>query len=184
MTKKLIFALAIMGATVMAQGAMADLEQDRAKADAYLAEEDFKKAFKQYRELAREGDHDSQYMVAEMYATGTGTKKDMYDAYAWSTLAAQSGLDASQTYSDDLLAQIDNKEKAKKAALKLDSKYGKEALQAKADRYAMTSSRGSGQRAGACTGSRLSCSRRVEAVGVSTVSGGGAVAPPQASGGN
>jgi TPR repeat protein len=184
MIRKLAILTALLGAFFTTQVAFAGLEEDRAKADAYLESGDEKKAFKQYRELARDGDYDSQFMVAEMYATGLGTKTDMYDAYGWATLAAESESAEAKAYSEELLTKVEDKDKAIRESLKLKNKYGKEALQAKANRYAEHGA--TGARAGACTGSRLSCNRRVEAISISPTAGGtvGGGPAPRPGGGN
>lgn len=175
---KNLFALLILATTMVAAPAFAGLKEDRAEADAYLKAGDEKKAFKAYRDLARDGDHDSQFTLAEMYATGVGTKTDMIDAYAWSVVAAESGNPDVSAYAEKLLSEVDNKDKAERAALKLVDKYGKAAQDAKAERLAR---QGSGQRFGACTGSRLSCNARVEAI---KMNGSETGAPPVAEGGN
>lgn len=177
---KLLISLTLLTGLCAIPAAWADLEEDRAKADAYLEAGNEKKAFKAYRTLARDGDHHAQFTLAEMYETGTGTKQDLIEAYAWSVLAAESKVEALNVYSQQLLVQISDKEKAQHEARQLLNKYGKEALQAKAER--LGDLRGSGQRYGSCTGSRLSCNRRVESVAISPV--GGAGAPPVSSGGN
>lgn len=175
--KKMLSLLAALLAFA-AMPVLAGLAEDRAKADAYLEAGDTKKAFKAYRSLARDGDHDAQFTLAEMYETGVGTRIDLVDAYAWSVLAAESDLEALGLYSEQVLSQIQDKDKARRAALKLKEKYGKEALAEKAERLAV---RGNGQRYGSCTGSRISCSGRVEAI---QLNGSETTAPPVASGGN
>lgn len=159
--------------------AWADLASDRARADAYLAAKDYKQAFRAYRDLARDGDHDAQFTLAQMYETGQGTRQDLIDAYAWAALAAEVGMPELKLYSKQVLAKIDEsrKDKAKKAALKLQNKYGKEALQAKADRLA---TRGAGRHYGSCTGSRIACSNRVESVSISPAGGATMVGPDPA----
>jgi TPR repeat protein len=89
-----------------------------------------------------------------MYLAGQGVKADALDAYAWSVLAAESGLDKSMALSEALLADIADKSKAEREAGKLLDKYGKAALQEKADQMA---ARENGRRSGSCTGSRLTC---------------------------
>jgi len=179
--KSLVSLIALLSALAGLSSAWADLASDREKADAYLAAKDYKQAFRAYRDLARDGDHDAQFTLAQMYETGTGTGQDLIDAYAWAALAAEIGMPELEQYSEQLLARIDdpNKYKAQQAALKLKNKYGKEALQAKADRLA---TRGSGRHYGSCTGSRIACTNRVESVSIAVA--GGAGAPPVASGGN
>ncbi len=177
--KFLIVALTLVSA-LFSISAFADLAEDRARADQLLADGDDKAAFKAYRDLARDGDHDAQYLVSTLYATGRGTRKDLIDAYGWSVVAAEAELDKLAQHSEQLFEAIpENKRgKAERKARSLMNKYGKEALQEKADRLA---TRGAGRRMGSCTGSRLSCR---SGVGVAVSPAGGAGAPPVASGGN
>lgn len=177
--KALILVLATVSALI-AIPAFADLAEDRARADQLLAEGEDKKAFKAYRDLARDGDQDSQYLLSTMYAQGRGTKKDIIDAYGWSVVAAEAGLDKLDEHSAKLYASIDESDrtKADKKARSLVNKYGQEAL---AEKAARLETRGAGRRMGSCTGSRLSCRN---ATGVSISPAGGAGAPPVASGGN
>lgn len=176
-----LFILVLTAASAMLSfTAFADLAEDRARADSLLEAGDEKGAFKAYRDLARDGDHDAQYLVSVMYAQGRGTKADLIDAYGWSVVAAEAGLDKLDVHRDSLYASIDAKEqkKADRKARSLVNKYGQEALQEKADRLA---TRGAGRRMGSCTGSRLSC-RSGQGVAIAPV--GGAGAPPTAPGGN
>ena len=158
-TMTLLALLAMMLPTAV----LADLTEDRAKADALLEAGEERKAFKAYRTLARDGDHHAQFTLAEMYEVGVGTKVDLIDAYAWSVLAAESGVAELGTYSRQVLARVDDQAKAERVAQKLKNKYGQEALALKAERLAV---RGAGRRYGACTGSRVACAGRVEAIGL------------------
>lgn len=153
----------------MSAGAASQLELDRAKADGLLEQGEEKSAFKAYRELARSGDHDSQYVLSTLYAQGVGTRKDLNEAYGWAVLAAESGLDKLQDYSEELLALTEKPEKARRKARSLLNKYGEEALARRAEQLAV---RGAGRRYGSCTGSRLTC-RNVDAVGINSVGASG-----------
>ncbi len=177
--KSFILALAAVSA-LFSINVYADLAEDRARADKLLAEGDEKGAFKAFRDLARDGDQDAQYLLSTMYATGTGTSQDLIDAYGWSVVAAEAGLDKLDEHSAQLFQAIpeNQQDKAERKARSLVNKYGQDALAEKAERLA---TRGAGRRSGSCTGSRLSCR---DAVGISLSTTQSAGAPPVASGGN
>lgn len=130
------------------------LKEYRTEADQYYQAGNFKKAYKGYFKLAKIGDHYSQYWVSYMFENGEGKKASLEDAYAWSVLAAESGREKLVIKSDALLERVDNKAVAQKKANKLMKKYGKEALDKKAD---MLAKRDTGRRSGSCVGSRLTC---------------------------
>lgn len=52
---------------------------------------EFKAAYKQYLQLAKDGDTFSQYRVSYMKLMGLGTKKKASEAMAWAVLASKSG---------------------------------------------------------------------------------------------
>ena len=133
-----------------------ELKQYQAEADQYYAEGDYKKAFKAYVKLAKIGDHYSQYWVSHMYANGEGKKRDLEYAYAWSALAAQSGREKLIHYNEEMFGRNDDQDGARKKAKKLSNKYGKQALEDKAE---LIAKRDTGRRSGACVGSRLTCQR-------------------------
>jgi len=137
-------ALLLLGSVVHA-----DVQEDQAKADAYYQAEDFKKAFKKYKSLAKAGDSFSQFRLSSMYLDGLGTKVNENDAYGWSVLAAEAGDEKAISYSTDLLDTIEDKSKAQATANKLMDKYGREALAEKTLRLASRKTK--------CTGSRLRC---------------------------
>jgi hypothetical protein len=93
-------------------------------------------------------------MVSQMYANGEGTKLDLVEAYAWSVLAAERGSTEITGRRDSLLQQVSDKNAAEKRAEKLLSKYGREALQRKADSKAQLKHN---TKSGGCTGSKLGC---------------------------
>ena len=131
---------------------IANVEDDRRqKAERYYQKGDYKKAYKTYLKSAKSGDHYSQYMLAQMFSKGQGTKTNLIEAYAWAELAAEGDLEEAPIISDKLLQQVEDKAKAQKQAEKLKSKYGVQALAEKASRKSKRSSSGS------CTGSRLAC---------------------------
>jgi len=127
------------------------LMENRAKADQYYLKQDYKKAYRIYYKLAREGDHHSQNKIAMIYANGEGKSVDLTEAYAWSVLAAQGGQEEFLKSRDDLLQQIDNKNRARGKAQDLKEKYGNDALVEK------QANRSSNTRSNRCTGSRLAC---------------------------
>ena len=130
-----------------------EIKENRDKAEKYYEDNDFRKAYKIYFKLAKVGDHYSQNKLSQMYVEGKGKKADLTEAYAWSVLAAESGVAGIVKKSDKLLQQTKNQAEAMKRAEKLKNKYGKDALQAKTDKMErMRDSRKS------CTGSNLGCS--------------------------
>jgi len=168
--KYLLYLLVLICTLTGFTSASADLASDRARADAYMEANHYRQAFKAYRALARDGDHHAQYTVAVMYETGTGVRRNLGNAYAWASLAAEIGMPELEWYSRRVLAKIDeaDRDQAAHAALKLQHRYGQAALRAKAERLAVG---GQGRRFGSCTGSRLACENRVESVGIATAGG-------------
>lgn len=132
-----------------------ELSESRSKAGQYYQDRDFDGAYKIYFKLAKAGDYYSQDKISHMHATGEGVAVDLTEAYAWSVLAAESGVDRMLAKSDELLQQVDDQAKAHKRAAKIKRKYGKEALLAKAERKAKHKRN---HRMGGCTGSKLGCS--------------------------
>jgi TPR repeat protein len=132
----------------------ADWKEDQAQADQYYQSGDYSKAFKTYFQLAKMGVSHSQDMVSQMYEKGQGKKVSLEDAYAWSVLAAQRGSKELENRRDDLLQKVKNKNSAEKKADKLVNKYGRDALQAKADSKARLKHN---TKMGGCTGSKLGC---------------------------
>ena len=133
---------------------LADWKDDQAKADQYYEAGDYNKAFKAYFKLAKMGVSHSQDRVSTMYANGDGKKMDLTEAYAWSVLAAQRGAKDMAAKRDSLLEQNSNKKAAEKKAKKLMSKYGRGALQKRADSKAKLKHN---TKSGGCTGSKLGC---------------------------
>lgn len=132
----------------------ADWQEDQAQADQYYQAGDYSKAFKLYFDLAKIGVSHSQDMVSQMYEKGQGKRVSLEDAYAWSVLAAQRGAEEMENRRDGLLEQVKDKKSAQKKADKLMSKYGREALQAKAESKARLKQN---TKMGGCTGSKLGC---------------------------
>jgi TPR repeat protein len=132
-----------------------DLE-NRAEADRYYQQGEFKKAYKIYFKLAKKGNQYAQGRVSRMYSRGEGRKIDFSEAYAWSVLAGAGAGTAGAMSRDELLAQTDDPAAAQKKAGKLEKKYGKQAI---AEREMIRAERTATRRSGACMGSNLSCSR-------------------------
>lgn len=129
-------------------------QENQAIADQLYDEGNYKKAFKMYVKLGKMGVSHSQDMVSKMYESGEGTKVNLNDAYAWSVLAAQRAASERVNRRDTLLEQSNDRKAAKKKADKLMSKYGREALQKRADSKAKLKHN---TKSGGCTGSKLGC---------------------------
>ncbi len=110
----------------------ADSSELRVEAGQYYLERSFKKAYKIYFKLAKTGDHHSQGRVAHMFANGEGKSADLTEAYAWSVLAEEGGEKFLTETSDVLLQRTSDQSVAQKKALKLQGKYGQQALKEKA----------------------------------------------------
>ena len=63
---------------------------------------DYQRAFKDYRDLAELGQPQAQYDLAIMYAKGQGVRQSELNAYAWATLAAESGHAAGRALAEEL----------------------------------------------------------------------------------
>ena len=149
--------LAVIFTALQAPCALAATLQDyRSEADQYYQQGNFRKAYKAYLKLAKTGDNYSQHLVSTMYANGEGKSENLTKAYAWSTLAAESGQDQWVNYSDELLQRINDKDKALNSANKLKKKYGQEALKNKAERKTREDLYEAGSK---CTGSKMGCRR-------------------------
>ena len=149
--------IAVLFTALQAPCALAATLQDyRSEADQYYQQGNFRKAYKAYLKLAKTGDNYSQHLVSTMYANGEGKSENLTKAYAWSTLAAESGQDQWVNYSDELLQRINDKDKALSSANKLKKKYGQEALKNKAERKTRDELYEAGSK---CTGSKMGCRR-------------------------
>jgi TonB family protein len=67
-----------------------------------LQKGDYERAYKDYRELAELGQPIAQYNLAVMYAKGQGVRQSELNAYAWATLAMESGDAAAKSLADQL----------------------------------------------------------------------------------
>jgi len=131
-----------------------DWKEDQATADQYYEQGKYGKAFGLYYKNAKIGVSKAQDMVSQMYEKGEGKKANLEDAYAWSVLAAERGSSAIEARRDNLLEQVNDKAAAEKKATKLVAKYGRAALQRKADSKARLKHN---TKSGGCTGSKLDC---------------------------
>lgn len=131
------------------------LQEYRGEADQYYQAQDYRKAYKTYFKLAKIGDHYSQGQISTMYANGEGKRLDLAEAYAWAVLAAEGGDEGAVNKRDELLDQVSDKARARKAAEKLKKKYGKAALEKKAQKR---DNMKAAHEMGGCTGRRLGCS--------------------------
>ena len=131
-----------------------DWKEDQASANQYYEQGKYGKAFGLYYKNAKIGVSEAQDMLSQMYEKGEGKKVDLEEAYAWSVLAAERGSVTIAERRDSLLARVKDKEAAEKKAEKLQSKYGREALQRKADSKARLKHN---TKSGGCTGSKLDC---------------------------
>jgi len=132
-----------------------DIKERRADAAEYYSERNFNKAYKIYFSLAKIGDHYSQNKISQMYVSGEGVETDLTEAYAWSVLAAESGVAGMTEKSDVLLQKTEDKAKADKRAKKFLNKYGKQTL---AEKTASKEKYKANHAMGGCTGSKLGCS--------------------------
>ena len=149
--------LAVLFTALLAPCVLAGTVQDyRSEADQYYQQGNFKKAYKAYLKLAKTGDNYSQHLVSKMFANGEGKSENLTKAYAWSTLAAESGQEQWVIYSDELLQRTNDKDKALTSANKLKKKYGQDALKEKAERKTRQELYEAGSK---CTGSKMGCRR-------------------------
>lgn len=141
-----------------------------------LAEEvysrgNFERAYFIYRnELTPIGDKYGQYMVGYLHLTGKGVERDIVAASAWYRLAAERGTVQFVSARDELLAKLNDEQRARSDQLFIDirQQYGDLVLLAKAIRsdYEILRER---------TGSRVSAGS--SPVAVLNLRGDGAVTP-------
>ena len=155
-------ALVFVAAATVAAAVDPGYQRAQQRADAYYAEGDYRKAYRQYRELAKIGDSFSQYRVSTMNLYGKGRSKDVEEAFAWAVLASQNQHPELVRYRDLLWQALteEQREDAGEQAEKLINRYGNLALAEKARQKAR-------RRLSSCTGSRLST--RCEDVQIGTM---------------
>ena len=83
---------AVLAALVLTDPAAADMGKTF---DAYKRG-DYATAFKEYRQLAEQGDAAAQFMLGWMYEKGEGVEQDNAKAVQWYRLAAKQGDAAAQ----------------------------------------------------------------------------------------
>lgn len=120
----LLFLLAVLLASSLAR---ADFD---AAGKAYAAGR-YEEAFRQFQELARQGDHDAQFNIGAMLYRGEGVAADPVEGYAWVALAAQEGTDEKKNSArGKLLERLsgDDKQKALARSAELLAEYGDAAI--------------------------------------------------------
>lgn len=88
----------MLGAALLCGTAQADLFT----AQTAYRKGDYERAFKDYRELAELGQPLAQHNLAIMYAQGQGVRQSDLNAYAWATLAVESGDVSAQSLAEQL----------------------------------------------------------------------------------
>jgi len=116
----LIFVTAPAQAGVL-EWAIKPLGEMKHMADAHYESGEFKKAYKNYFQLASLGNKFAQYRLSVMYLEGKGVTTNLPKAYAWSKVAAEFGQAELQNHSAGILHQIPISDKAR--AEKLAEKY-------------------------------------------------------------
>jgi len=97
------------GSGIVNTNAVQALQEMVYRADQSYASGDYKTAFKLYERLAQDaGDNFSQYRLAYMYLHGQHVEQDPVKAYAWSSLAAETGTDQFQQFHRQVASGIDS----------------------------------------------------------------------------
>jgi hypothetical protein len=121
------------------------------RADEAYRRKEYKRAFELYQSLAKNaGDKFSQYRLALMYAQGWHVEKNTVEAYAWSSLAAETEIPEFLAYQQQLEDQLEINEliQARKRANHLIENFG-------VFQQAYTSSKLLRRKKFSCTGSRV-----------------------------
>lgn len=162
--------IAISGFSNIVPAASEVYLEAKQSADAAYEAEDFRGAYRKYKDLATYGDSYSQYRMALMNVRGQGTGRDLIEAYAWASLAAEKEHPALEQFREAIWIEMNSKQRheAGRKAEKYMDRYGRLALAKKARRAAKRELR-------SCTGSRLgsSCGRVYSA----SAPRGGAISP-------
>jgi len=85
--------------------------------DIWRDNKNFESAFVNFKRAAEAGHKESQYETGIMYATGSGTKKDLVQAAEWMEKAAVQGLEAAKSWLADNMGTV---KQAKQAAEQAD----------------------------------------------------------------
>jgi len=151
----LLLLLLAFNATAMARESRSNDTDQRAaqRADRLYAEEEFDSAYDTYLHLAKKGDPFSQYRTSFMRLQGQGVEPDVIEAFAWATLAAESGEKQLQKYLGEVEARVPEQQRdaAELKAAEYRREWGKVALAREARSKAKRTMQD-------CTGSRLGTS--------------------------
>lgn len=96
----------------------------------YYEQDNYGKAFYEFKQAAQYGDKDAQYNLGAMYYYGEHVKRDLIESYAWFSLASQNPNYAETGIDKKILASLSEKQqaKAKDRQKLLFSKYSDDAL--------------------------------------------------------
>ncbi len=96
----------------------------------YYEQDQYEKAFYEFKQAAQFGDKDAQYNLGAMYYYGEHVERDVIESYAWFSLANQNPIYAKTEIDKKILASLTDKgqKKAKERQQVLFSKYSDEAL--------------------------------------------------------
>jgi hypothetical protein len=112
---------------VVNTNAVQALQVTALQADQAYDDGKYKRAFKLYQQLAKDaGDGFSQYRLGVMYYFGQHVEHDIVSAYAWSYLAAESGIAPYRKFNRQMATKLDDTEHtpANNLAKELIQKYG------------------------------------------------------------
>ncbi len=112
---------------VVNTNAVQALQVTALQADQAYEDGKYKRAFKLYQQLAKDaGDGFAQYRLGVMYYFGQHVEQDIVSAYAWSYLAAESGIEPYRKFNRQMATKLDDAElaPADKLAKVLIQKYG------------------------------------------------------------
>lgn len=92
--------------------------------------QDFAKAYQEFRRLAELGDAPSQRNLAVMYANGSFVERNTVEAWAWAALAAEQDAESSAPIRDRLASKLTDTEKltAEQRLQELQQQYGQAAI--------------------------------------------------------
>ncbi len=137
----------------VASASNSQLERKQNLADKYYDRQKYKQAYKNYMDLAANGDKYSQYKIAVMYYQGLGLAKSMTDAFAWAYLASEEGNSSLKQFKNAVWKKVakGQQELAKSKALSNLEKYGSLSI-------AIKKRNTINKRVKSCTGSRVGSS--------------------------
>lgn len=102
---------------------------DFASAQKLFEQQDYNASVPQLELMAKSGHAQAQYMLAQAYANGWAKPVDVYQAYAWTLIARESGSAEAGTLYSELRQKLPSRRDAKNTFASLDKEYGKVALQ-------------------------------------------------------